>query len=121
MARTPHLAPVAAACVVALFHLGCGARSSLGSGEDAACPVPATLGSQTCRLSTTRCALGGVDPLGIRYEMVCDGTSCTWKKDGRVVCDCGQLDYANTCAAGFAMCAEWRPPFNFSTLECVWE
>jgi hypothetical protein len=109
-------------CLTVAAAAGCGSRGSLASGgADARCALPASFVSQSCRLSTASCALGGVDPVGVKHELACDGKACTWSRDGRRACDCGRLDYANTCSNGVPLCAAWKPPFNFATLSCVRE
>jgi len=114
------LALLVATVVAAALSAACGGRSSLGDPHDGqvACPVPTTFSSQSCRYSTARCLLTGVDPAGASYQLSCDGTGCSLKKNGVLTCTCSQLDWASSCPSGQPLCADWRLPFNWNTLEC---
>ena len=77
--------------------------------RDEGCPRPVGLVSPiTDRGDMHGCTVAGVDSVGTRWSMFCDGAVCTLSRDGEAVCDCETLDWANTCATGLATCAEWR-------------
>ena len=82
------------------------------------CPMPASLSSQECRFSPEILTLEGVGSDGVRYREECDGTTCTWFENDQPECGCDQLDWANVGPGGIPLCAEWTPPWDFSTLEC---
>ena len=96
---------------------GCGGLAVVDAIADG-CPLPASLSSQECWDSPEIFALEGVGSDGVRYRQECDGTTCTWYEDGQAICDCDRLDYVNTSAFGIPMCADWRPPWDFSTFYC---
>jgi hypothetical protein len=105
------------AAIIALALVACGGKAVVDGTTDG-CPMPEALGSQECHVAPSLFVLEGTDSDGVNYREECDGTTCTWYENGQAVCDCGQLDYANVGPNGIPLCAEWTPPWDFTTLTC---
>jgi hypothetical protein len=60
------------------------------------------------RVRTDHCLLEGTDEHGQTWTERCDSEGCTLSHDGSPVCECANLDFAASCAAGFPTCSAWR-------------
>lgn len=82
------------------------------------CPMPASLSVQECHYSNELFTLEGVGDNGVGCREECDGTTCTWYENDEAKCGCDQLNWGNVGPNGIPLCADWTPPWDFSTLAC---
>jgi hypothetical protein len=104
--------------------LACGAKAGLSfdpndAAPDADDPAPCELPEPALPITSIsdtpdRCVIRGRDGRGREHALDCDGARCQWRTEGRVTCECDDLDYANVCGRGGPLCVRLEL-FDLST------